>query len=148
MGKDQSKVIGGNARAKARWNGERVIERKILNALYEGPLPIGDVILDVAVLDDKDNTRVINMTSVFKAFGRVPRSNNRLINIPAFMDAQNLQTYIDQELMSLIKPIEYFITKCQFQTDALPKKHHINEITMMLFVEERAQVEATHPLVV
>jgi hypothetical protein len=61
----------------------------------------------VAVLDDKDNTRVINMTSVFKAFDRVPRSNNRLINIPAFIDAQNLQPYIDQEVMTLIKPIEY-----------------------------------------
>lgn len=61
----------------------------------------------VAALDDKDNTRVINMTSVFKAFGRVPRSNNRLINIPAFIDAKNLQPYINQEVMSLIKPVEY-----------------------------------------
>lgn len=47
------------------------------------------------------------MTSVFKAFGRVPRSNNRLINVPAFIDAQNLQPYIDQEVKALIKPIEY-----------------------------------------
>ena len=76
-------------------------------ALYQGPLPIEDVELDCAILDDKENTRVINMTSVFKAFDRVPRSNNRLINIPAFMDAQNLQPFIDQELMRLIRPIEY-----------------------------------------
>jgi hypothetical protein len=80
---------------------------KIYKALYQGPLPIEDLELDCAILDDKDNTRVINMTSVFKAFDRVPRSNNRLINIPAFMDAQNLQPFIDQELMGLIKPIEY-----------------------------------------
>jgi P63C domain len=83
------------------------VSTKIHKALYEGPIPIGDLELDVAVLDDKDNTRVINMTSVFKAFGRVPRSNNRLINIPAFIDAQNLQPYIDQELMTLIKVIDY-----------------------------------------
>ena len=47
------------------------------------------------------------MTSVFKAFGRVARSNNRLINIPAFMDATNLRPFIDQELKGLITQIEY-----------------------------------------
>jgi hypothetical protein len=81
--------------------------RKMFKALYQGPLPIGDTVLDCVILDDPDNTRVISMTSVFRAFGRVPRSNNRVINIPAFIDAQNLQKYIDQELMGLIKPIEY-----------------------------------------
>lgn len=84
---------------------------KIHKALYQGPLPIGETELDCAILDDGDNTRVINMTSVFKAFGRVPRSNNRLINIPAFIDAQNLQPYIDQELIALIKPIAYLSGK-------------------------------------
>lgn len=83
------------------------IEKKALKALYQGPLPIGSIELDVAILDDKENTRVINMTSIFKAFERAARGNNRLINIPAFMDAQNLQPFIDQELMQLIKPIEY-----------------------------------------
>lgn len=81
--------------------------KKIHKALYSGPLPIGDTTLDCVILDDDDNTRVISMTSVFRAFGRVARSNNRVINIPAFIDAQNLQTYIDQELKALIKPIEY-----------------------------------------
>ena len=77
------------------------------NALYRAPLPIGDVDLECAVLDDENNTRVITMTSVFKAFKRVPRSNNRLINIPAFVDAKNLQPYINQELKGLISQIEY-----------------------------------------
>lgn len=125
--KNKSKAIGGKARAQAltperrkeiaqqaiaaRWGGATKMEKKLSKALYEGPLPIGDIELDVAVLDDKENTRVINMTSVFRAFDRIPRSNNRLINIPAFIDAQNLQTYIDQEVMSLIKPIEYLSGK-------------------------------------
>lgn len=76
-------------------------------ALYKGFLPIGEGNLECAILDDADNTRVILMTSVFKAFGRVPRSNNRVINIPAFIDAQNLQRYINQDVEALIKPIEY-----------------------------------------
>lgn len=80
---------------------------KAYKAIYQGPLPIGDTELDCAIIDDKDNTRVISMTSVFRAFGRVPRSNNRLINMPAFIDAKSLQPYINHELMSLIKPIEY-----------------------------------------
>ena len=83
------------------------IKKRIRKALYEGELPIGDLLLDVAILDDTENTRVINMTSVFKAFDRIPRSNNRLINVPAFIDAQNLQHYIDKDVMELIKPIEY-----------------------------------------
>ena len=37
----------------------------------------------------------------------VARSNARLINTPAFMDAKNLQPFISKELEELIKPIEY-----------------------------------------
>lgn len=81
--------------------------QKLPKALYTGLLPIGDGDLDCVILDDADNTRVIKMTSVFRAFGRVARSNNRVINIPAFIDAQNLQTYINQDVTELIKPIEY-----------------------------------------
>ena len=81
--------------------------KNIPSAIYQGPLPIGDIELECAILDDAENTRVIGMVSVFRAFGRVARSNNRLINIPAFMDANNLQPFIDQELSGLITQIEY-----------------------------------------
>lgn len=84
-----------------------------LKALYQAPLPIAGVDLECAVLDDHDNTRVIGMTSVFTAFDRVARSNNRVISVPAFMDAKNLQPYINQELKELIKPIEYFDGKAE-----------------------------------
>ena len=62
--------------------------KKKQSALYSAPLSIGDIDIDCAILDDKDNTRVVSMTSVFKASDRVARSNNRLINIPAFIDAR------------------------------------------------------------
>ncbi len=94
-----------DAVAKAMLSSDQTV--KLPKALYKGLLPIGEGELDCAILDDEDNTRVIMMTSVFKAFGRVARSNNRVINIPAFIDAQNLQPYINQEVMELIKPIEY-----------------------------------------
>ena len=97
---------------------------KLPKALYNGLLPLGEGNLECAILDDADNTRVILMTSVFKAFGRVPRSNNRVINIPAFIDAQNLQPYINQEVEALIKPIEYLdgkTTQIGYKAEILPE---------------------------
>jgi len=82
-------------------------KEKLSKALVSGKLPIANIELNCAVLDDKSNTRVIGMTSVFKAFDRIARSNVRLINMPAFMDAKNLQPFISKELKYLIKPIEY-----------------------------------------
>lgn len=76
-------------------------------AVVTAPITIGGAELMCAVLDDKAETRIIKMASVFKAFDRVMRSNARLINIPAFMDAKSLQPYINQQLKQLIRPIEY-----------------------------------------
>ena len=42
--------------------------KKLLNATHEGKLKIGEVELNVAVLED--GTRVITQSAVFKAFGR------------------------------------------------------------------------------
>lgn len=36
-----------------------------------------------------------------------PKASKELINIPAFMDATNLQPFINQELKGLITQIEY-----------------------------------------
>lgn len=82
-------------------------KEELPKALVSGKLPIANIELNCAVLDDQNNTRVIGMTSVFKAFDRVARSNARLINTPAFMDAKSLQPFISKELEQLIKPIEY-----------------------------------------
>ncbi len=83
--------------------------KKLPKALYQGVLPIGDVELDCAVLDD--GSRVLSATSVFTAFDRPRRANSRLeingIKVPAFMDANNLKPYINQEVIKRIKPIEY-----------------------------------------
>jgi hypothetical protein len=79
-------------------------------ALYIGVLPIGNVELDCAVLDNGD--RVLTASSVFKAFER-PRkgANSRLeINgtkIPPFLAAKNLEPYINQEVIRWTTPVEY-----------------------------------------
>jgi hypothetical protein len=83
--------------------------QKIPKALYPGILPIADVELDCAVLDD--GTRVLSATSVFTAFDRPRRANSRLeidgIKVPAFMDAANLKPYINQDVLRRITPIKY-----------------------------------------
>lgn len=78
---------------------------KLPKATYEGKIKIGETDLNCAVL--ADGTRIISANAVFKAFGRVQRSNARLINMPAFLDANNLQPFIGEDLMPLIKVIEY-----------------------------------------
>ena len=64
----------------------------LLKATHEGVMNINGAELEVAVLED--GTRIITQSAVFKALDRPVRGNARVINIPVFMDAQNLQPYI------------------------------------------------------
>ena len=77
----------------------------ILKSLADGILKIGDTELDVSVLDNGD--RVITHSAVFRALGREPRGNSRIDQIPAFMDAKNLQSLISSDLQCLIKRVPY-----------------------------------------
>ncbi|WP_324719055.1 P63C domain-containing protein [Salinimicrobium sp. HB62] len=80
-----------------------------LKATHEGKLKIGDAELNVAVLED--GTRVITQSAVFKAFGRTKRGRAkddvRVLNRPAFVDAKNLQPFIDEGLEEVLEMIEY-----------------------------------------
>jgi len=80
-----------------------------LKSTHEGILPIGEMKLNVAVLED--GTRVITQSAIFKAFGRTKRGRAkddiRVLNRPAFIDAKNLQPFIDADLEGVLKIIEY-----------------------------------------
>lgn len=82
----------------------------VLKATYEGVLIVGEnQKLPCAVLED--GTRLLTMTAVYKALGRSIRSKisvgNRVISMPSFMDAQNLQAYVSEELKGVINPVAY-----------------------------------------
>ncbi|MBW8360730.1 MAG: P63C domain-containing protein [Kaistella sp.] len=81
----------------------------VLKATHEGKLKIGDIELNVAVLEN--GTRVITQSAVFKAFGRTKRGRSkddiRVLNRPAFIDAKNLQPFIDGKLDAVLNLIEY-----------------------------------------
>jgi P63C domain len=78
---------------------------KKLQAIYEGELKIINDTLSVAVLENKQ--RIISQAAVFRALGRPARGNARLINIPTFMDAKNLQPFVSDELLRVINRVEY-----------------------------------------
>ncbi|ENT5758667.1 hypothetical protein ACFD98_000330 [Campylobacter coli] len=76
-------------------------EEKLLKSLADGVLKINESSIDVAVLEN--GVRIITHSGVFRALGREPRGNARLDQIPAFMDAKNLQPLISLELKTQIK---------------------------------------------
>ena len=77
----------------------------MLKTTHDASLVIGDVELDVAV--PQNGTRIISQSSVFEAFDRPSRGNARVINVPVFIDAKNLQPLINEDLMSVINKIEF-----------------------------------------
>lgn len=118
--KPTGRAIGGKARmAKLTPDERKAISAKMVaakkakaglpKATHNGKLKIGNIELDVAVLDN--NSRILSATSVFEAFDRPRRANSRLeidgIKIPAFMDAKNLEPFINQDTMRWIRPVEY-----------------------------------------
>ncbi|HEX7415138.1 MAG TPA: P63C domain-containing protein [Bacteroidia bacterium] len=80
-------------------------EITLLKATHEGIVPVGEKSLKCAVLND--GTRVLSVTAIFKAFDRPARGNARLINVPVFMDAKNLQSFIGEDLRDMIIPIHF-----------------------------------------
>jgi P63C domain len=86
------------------------MSNKILKSTHEGILPIGDTKLNVAVLANKQ--RIISQNAVFLAFGRPVRGSRSGgdqdgSKLPGLIDAKNLKPFISNELMGVIKPIQY-----------------------------------------
>ena len=90
------------------------MSKKILKTIKEGVLKIGELELNVAVLDG--GVRVITTSAVFKALNRPTRGNSRVINIPVFMDAKNLQPFISKDLMEVTKKVVFIDKNGKKQT--------------------------------
>lgn len=82
--------------------------------MHQGQLPIGDIRLGCAVLNN--GMRVLTATSIYEAFGTSPiEINSRLeiedIKLPLFFASKNLQSYINQDIISRFTPIAYLDNK-------------------------------------
>lgn len=81
-------------------------------AVVSAPLKIGDTELTCAVLNDQNNTRVISTSAIFEAFDRPRKGQNKRLEIdnfqiPPFLAAKNLQPFINSELITILKQVEY-----------------------------------------
>lgn len=83
--------------------------KNLLKTTHEGKLIIGEKELNCAVLSD--GTRVISRNAIFRAFGRTKRGRAknevRVPNMPSFIDANNLQPFIDGKLMGVLNQLNY-----------------------------------------
>lgn len=84
--------------------------------LYSGTLPIGDIDLDCAVLED--GTRVLSERAVHRAFGskrggshwKRMKDKEGGANLPSFLSAINLEPFIPNTLANnLIEPVRYLM---------------------------------------
>lgn len=82
---------------------------KLQKATHEGKLPIGEKILNCAVLED--GTRLLTASSIFAAFERPRKGKSkdeqRVTNMPSFLDANNIQPFIGEDLKGWTIPIKY-----------------------------------------
>ncbi len=116
MSKVTGKARGGKARAEnlspeerseiAKMGGEA---RWKLKATHQGILKINGKELPCAVLNTEQ--RILTATAVYKAFERPRRGPRReydeRIKLPSFMDALNLERYINHDVIERIKVVEY-----------------------------------------
>jgi hypothetical protein len=120
--KDENKVAGGLARAASLTKVERsaiarraamVRHRKddLPRAAAEGILSIGELDLQVAVLDDERNTRVLTQNGFLKAIGRHPFASggagSAIDESAPFLRPKNLKRFISEELERSSSPIMY-----------------------------------------
>ena len=96
---------------------------KIPKATHSGTLTIGNTTLPCAVLED--GTRIIASASFLKALGRPWRGKYKRTEMPSFLAANNLKPFIDEDLTSVLDPIEYETPrggkKRGFKAELIPK---------------------------
>lgn len=103
LSKEQKHSIAARA-AAARWG------KDLPAASHEGPITLGDVTIQSAVL--KDGRRVLTQSDFMLALGRARQAKGRAyysgdVNLPAFLTAQNLKPFIDNDLTVTSSQIEF-----------------------------------------
>lgn len=138
--KDESKAVGGRARAAAltpeqkreiakkgaaaRWSGETPIPQ----ATHAGELKIGDTAIPCAVLSD--GTRLLTQAGFLTALGRSPKPKGRsqiaaADGLPPFLSTVSLKSLITKEIIDTTVPVVFKTlsgTKALgYRADLLPK---------------------------
>lgn len=113
---------GGKARAKSLSSEQRSDiartaalarhekNKQLLKATHEGPLELGGVEIDCAVLED--GTRVLSRAGFVRAIGRTGKVKGGEAyrpesNLPVFLGADNLKPFISSDLLMNSTPLNY-----------------------------------------
>ena len=138
---DSFQSMGGKARAEALSDERRVvIARKAAEArwaipveTHEGELDIGGIKILCHVLSD--GTRLVSQEGMNRGLGRRGRpkakhGENRGLQLPVFLQANNLQTFIPQDNVDVFKPIRFKrrsggAYSVGYKAEILPKTCHI-----------------------
>lgn len=104
---EERSEIARNA-VETRWEKSGINRVNLPKATHEGPLKIGDMILNSAVLED--GTRVLSRTTFLKAIGRKGKAKGGRdyddeFKVPVFLSAKNLIPFISTELRENSMPI-------------------------------------------
>jgi hypothetical protein len=119
--RNPTQTTGGDARARGRSQNDRsAISREAAltlgakthpRAVASGSLKIGSITLSCAVLDN--NVRVLTQGAIRHAVGfgrsRSPKAGTRVTadGVPTFLRSDNLDSYIDDEVVRYSSPIRY-----------------------------------------
>ena len=99
---DERREIARKA-AKARW------ARHLPQATHQGVLRLGDIEIEVAILDN--GQRVITQNGFMWGLGRIRppkgRQYRRSGSLPAFLTMQNLKPFVGDDLVMLANQIEF-----------------------------------------
>lgn len=115
--------------ASSRWKTDGA---PLLRATHEGPLKIGDIEIQCAVLED--GTRVLSRAGFIRAIGRSGKAKGGRkydleFKVPVFLSAANLKPFITEELLVNSTPIAYRPLKggpaIGYRAELLPGVCHI-----------------------
>jgi hypothetical protein len=126
LSRDERRTIARQA-AEARW--AKAGKSPVPQALKAAPLSIAGIEFDCAVLDDKDNTRVVSETRFMAAMGiyrsgalstrRKQEDGSALI--PLSLSHKNLREFVDKHLSAVhFKPLSYRTPEGKLVTVGLP----------------------------
>lgn len=103
---------------------------RVMRATHDGELKIGDAIISCAVLED--GTRLLSQSGFLRALGRSARPSGQarlkvgFEQVPAFLRAKSLKSYVTPELLDSTKPIHFVPTHggraaIGYKADLLPQ---------------------------
>ena len=109
-GRARSVSLSPEARSEIARRGAEARWTELPYATHDGPLHLGDAIIQSAVLNDK--RRVLTQSDVMRALGRARQAKGRSyyegdVNLPVFLTAKNLKPFIPNELYVTSSQVEF-----------------------------------------